>query len=152
MAPASGHWGAVAATLLAACASGPHPAPVTTETGCYALFAADRERAIARTTGLRALPPFVGLDVTPVGVRGRRLILPASWQAVGPNPEWATWRFEGHGLILSFVGFAGTLEVALRRTPEGYAGESITPLPHGIPPVRVTLAFSSCTGLTGGAA
>ena len=151
MALASGCWVPVAAALLTACATGPHPAPVTTETGCYALFAADREGAIARTTGLRALPSFVGLDVTPVGVRGRRLILPANWQGVGPNPDWATWRFENHGLVLSFVGFSGTLEVALRRTPEGYVGETITPLPYGIPPLQVTLAFSTCTGLTGGA-
>jgi hypothetical protein len=142
-------WIICAAALLAACASGPHPAPLTTDSGCYALFAADREGAIVRTTGLRALPSFVGLDVTPVGVRGRRLILPATWEAVGPNPNWATWRFEGRELILTFVGFSGTLEVGLRRTPDGYAGETITPLPRGIPPVQVTLAFTTCTGLTG---
>lgn len=149
MTPLVPRWIVCAAGLLPACASGPHPAPLTTDTGCYALFAADREGAIARTTGLRALPSYVGLDVTPVGVRGRRLILPATWEAVGPNPNWATWRFERGGLILTFVGFSGTLEVALRRTPDGYTGETITPLPRGILPVQVTLAFTSCTGLTG---
>jgi hypothetical protein len=131
----------------AACAAASRPGRLATNTGCYALVAVDWHGAVAAATGLRALPPYVALDATPVGTRGRRLIVPATWQGVGPNPEWASWRVEGRDLVLTFLGAAGTLEVALRPTPDGYSGEGITPLRNGVPPVRVTLATSSCVGL-----
>ena len=86
------------------------------------------------------------------GPRGHRLTVPAAWQSVGPNPEWASWRNENGGLILTFLGPRGTLEIALRPTPDGLAGDGITPLQGGVTPVRVMMATSSCVGLRGGAA
>ena len=135
------------AATTAACAAPPRPAAVAANTGCYALFATDQYGAVTTATGLPALPPYVALDATPVGVHGRRLIVPATWQAVGPNPEWASWRVQGPGLVLTFLGPTGSLEVAVRPTPDGYSGESITPLPHGVPPVLVSLEPSGCAGL-----
>jgi hypothetical protein len=136
----------------AACAAAPRNAPVSTDAGCYALFAPDWYGAVTAATGLPALPSYVALDPTPVGPRGRRLILPATWQRVGPNPEWASWREQGGGLVLTFLGSTGTLEVALRRTLDGYSGETVTPLRRAVRPVHVTLATSSCVGLRAGAA
>jgi|ERR1700694_335169 len=140
----------VAAT--AACAAAPRPALVATNTGCYALFATGWQGGVTAATGLRGLPPYVALDATPVGPRGRRIVVQATWQGVGPNPEWASWRVEGRELVLTFLGSTGTLEVALRPTPDGYSGDGVTPLRHGVPPVHVTLANSSCVGLRAGAA
>jgi hypothetical protein len=138
--------------VTAACAAAPRTARVATSTGCYSLFAADWYGAVTAATGLRGLPSHVALDATPVGPRGRRVVVPAAWQGAGPNPEWASWRVEGPGLVLTFLGSTGTLEVALRPTPDGYSGASVTPLRRGVPPVRVTLATSSCVGLRAGAA
>ena len=140
----------LAATV--ACAAAPRTARVATTSGCYALFAADWHGAVTAATGLRALPSYVALDATRVGPRRRRLIVPATWQDVGPNPEWASWRVEGRELVLTLSGSTGTLEVALRPTPDGYSGEGVTPLRHGVPPVHVTLATSSCVGLRAGSA
>jgi len=135
----------------AACAT-PSPsdeaAPIT---GCYALYASDMYGAVTSATGLPALPPYVALDATPVGVRGRRLIVPVTWQGVGPSPDWASWRVEGHGLVLTFVGTAGSLVVSLRATQEGYRGHSVNPFPRGVPPVLVTLVNTGCVGLVPGA-
>ena len=138
--------------LSATACAAPRTAQVVPNTGCYALFVVDSYGAVAAATGLRALPPFVGLDATPVGVRGHRLIVPAAWQGVGPSPEWASWRDEGRGLVLTFLGSTGTLDVALHPTQDGYRGEGVTPLRHAVPPVQVTLVAASCVGLRPGAA
>jgi len=143
---------AALALLGAGACAVPRTAQVVPNTGCYALFVVDAYGAVTAATGLRALPPYVALDATPVGVRGHRLIVPATWQGVGPNPEWATWRDEGRGLVLTFLGSTGTLDVALHPTQDGYRGEGVTPLRHAVPPVQVTLVSSSCVGLRPGAA
>jgi len=131
----------------AACAAAPRPARVATRVACYALFAPDWHGAVTAATGLPALPSYVALDTTPVGPRGRRLIVSGMGQGVGQNPEWASWRVEGPQLVLTFLGPTGTLEVALRPTPDGYSGESVTPFRHAVRPVHVTLVSSSCPGL-----
>lgn len=136
----------------AACAAGPGTARVSLVPGCYSLYAADWDATVASATGLRGLPPYVELDTTSLGVRGRRLVVPPAWQGAGPNPQWASWRSAGSGVVLSFQGFAGTLEVSLRRTEEGFSGEGVTPLRGAPDPVQVILARSSCVGLRAGAA
>jgi hypothetical protein len=138
-------------TATAACAAAPRSAEVPPVSGCYALHVPDWYGAVSAATGLRSLPSYVKLDATPNGVRGRRILLPATWQEGGSNPAWASWRVEGRYLVLSFLGSAGTLEMALRRTVDGYTGETVTPFPRGLPPVHVTLAASSCVGLRAGA-
>lgn len=135
----------------AACAPAPGSEDVAPNTGCYALYASDMYGAVTATTGLPALPPYVALDATPVGVRGRRLIVPVTWQGVGPSPDWATWRVDHSGLVLTFVGSSGSLEVVLQATQDGYRGHSVAPLPRSAPPVLVTLVNSSCVGLKPGA-
>lgn len=137
-------------TATAACTAISRTAEPAANTGCYALYATDQYGAVTAATGLPGLPPYVALDATPVGVRGRRLILPVTWRGVGPSPDWASWRVEGHGLVLSFLGSTGSLDVSLRPTPDGYRGESVNPLPHAVPPVLVTLVNSSCVGLPPG--
>jgi hypothetical protein len=139
-------------TATTACAAVPRSAEVVPSTGCYALYASDMYGAVTAATGLPGLPPYVALDATPAGVRGRRLIVPATWQGVGPSPDWASWRVQGRGIALSFLGSTGSLEVLLQPTRDGYRGESVTPFPHGVPPVLVTLVTSSCVGLPPGAA
>jgi hypothetical protein len=140
-----------AVTATAACAVAPRNTQIPPLSGCYALHVADWYGAATAATGLRALPSYVELDPTPVGIRGRRLRLPATWQEPGLNPHWASWRVEGHELVLSFLGSGGTLEMALRRTMDGYTGETVTPFPHALPPVHVTLVTSSCAGIRAGA-
>ena len=143
---------AALALLGAGACAVPRTAQVAPNNGCYALFVVDAYGAVAAATGLRSLPPYVALDATPVGVRGHRLIVPATWQGAGPNPEWASWRDEGRGLVLTFLGSTGALDVALHPTQDGYRGEGVTPLRHAVPPVQVTLVSSSCVGLRPGAA
>lgn len=138
--------------VIAACAAGPRPGRIATDSGCYSLFVADWDGALSAATGLPGLPGYVALDSTPAWPRGRRLRVPPSWQNTWPNTEWASWRFEGLGLVLTFLGSSGTVEVALRQTPGGYAGETVTPFRHAIPPVQVELVPSSCVGLRAGAA
>lgn len=133
--------------VTAACAAAPRTARVGTHAGCYALIVADWHGAVAAATGLRTLPNYVALDTMALGPRGYRLIVPPAWQGAGPNPEWASWRYDGSALVLTFVGSAGILEVQLHPTPEGFGGEGVTPLRNTVPPVRVTLATSSCVGL-----
>jgi len=139
------------ATAAAACASAPRSGDVAPNTGCYALYASDMYGAVTAATGLPALPPYVALDATTVGVHGRRLIVPVTWQAVGPSPDWASWRVDRSGLVLTFVGSSGSLVVALQATTDGYRGHSVTPLQRGAPPVLVTLVNASCVGLLPGA-
>ena len=135
---------------LAACAANPHPAPALATAGCFALEATDVNGSLFVATGLRSLPPYVVLDATEMGVRGRRLLVPPTWQGAGPNPDWASWRVQGRTIVLSFVGTAGSIEVVLRPTPDGFSGESVTPLRNGMPPVLVTLAVSNCAGMRPG--
>jgi hypothetical protein len=136
----------------AACAATSRPAPALATAGCFALEATDINGALFVATGLRALPPYVALDGTAMGVRGRRVLVPPTWQGVGPNPDWASWRVQGRTIVLSFVGSAGSLEVVLHPTPDGFSGESVTPLRNGLPPVLVTLTASTCVGLRPGGA
>ena len=138
--------------VIIACASGLRPGRITTDSNCYSLVVADWHGALLAATGLRALPEYVALDSTPSGVRGRRLRVPPSWQNAGPSPDWASWRVEGRGLVLTFLGPSGTVEVALRQTPNGYVGETVTPFRHATPAVQVALAPSTCVGLRDGAA
>jgi hypothetical protein len=130
-----------------ACATGPKSGTITADTGCYALVVADWYGSLATATGLGALPPYVALDSAPAGIRGHRLRVPPIYQTAGPNPDWATWRFDRAGLVLTFLGSAGTVEVLLHQTPTGYAGETVTPFPRALPPVSVRLAPSACAGL-----
>jgi hypothetical protein len=135
---------------VAACAANPRSSAPLVTAGCFALQATDINGSLYLATGLRGLPPYVVLDGTEMGVRGRRLLVPPTWQGAGPNPDWASWRVQGRTIVLSFVGTAGSLEVVLRPTPDGFSGESVTPLRNGMPPVLVTLAASNCAGMRPG--
>ena len=135
---------------MPACAPGNRAAQPAPDVGCFALIIDDQYGALSMATGLRVFPAFIGLDSTPVGPRGRRLRVPATWLEPGLNPEWVSWRFEDVGLVLTFIGPSGTVEVALRRTPAGYSGETATPFPHALPPVQVGLRPSSCAALPPG--
>ena len=136
--------------VTAACAPAPGPGEVATANGCFALFVANWTDAVAAAIGLRALPPYVALDVAPFGIRGRRIIVPATWEDVGSGTEWASWRVQGRDLVVAFRGSRGTLEFALHRTVTGYVGEDVTPHRFGTPPVQMTLTASSCAGLRPG--
>jgi hypothetical protein len=131
----------------AACATAPRPGAVTADAGCFSLIVDDRYGALWDATGLRDLPALIALDSTPVGPRGRRILVPPTWRDGVPNVAWASWRFEGVGLVLTFLGPSGTVEMAFRRTLRGYVGETVTPFRHALPPVEAGLVPSSCGGL-----
>jgi hypothetical protein len=136
---------------VAACATALRSGQIASEGGCFSLLVADRYGALSAATGLRELPAYVALDSTPAGPRGRRLLVPPTSEDAALNTAWATWRFEGVGLVLTFVGPNGTVQMALRRAPHGYFGETVTPFRHASPPVEAGLIPTSCAGLRAGA-
>jgi len=146
---------AVLLACLPACAVTPRPAPVTIALGCYSVYADNWPPAVQDETGLRSLPTYLALDSTVVGPRGRRIVLPTTWESGDPNARRAYWEEVNHGetrpsLVLTFQGPRGEFVATLQESQDGYAGEGIA-MARGAarwpPEVQVTLAGTSCAGL-----
>ncbi len=130
-----------------------HPGRLTVAPGCYALYADDWPAAAAIETGLRSLPSFIALDTATAGPRGRRVVLPTTWESEDPNRRSAYWAEGGTGegsLVLTFLGPSGQFTAALQPARDGYIGEGVG-LARGAarwpPEVHVSLVSASCAGL-----
>lgn len=146
------------ATLLGCalgCVKGQHPVPVTVASGCYALYVDDWPAAAATQTGLRSLPTNLALDTASVGPRGRRVIVPTTWEPEDPNTRSAYWRTDGGSLVLNFLGPQGDFTAALVPSrDDAYAGEGVG-LGSGAArwpaQVHLSLVPTTCAGLVPGA-
>lgn len=145
---------AALAACTAGCAVSPRLAPVTIAPGCYAVNADTWPLVVAAGTGLNSLPSFVALDTAVAGPRGRRVIVPTTWEARDPHTRSVYWTEEPHGnrpasLVLIFLGPTGDFVASLEASPDGYAGAGELRW-HGAnrtPQVQVALVAISCAGL-----
>ncbi|HVO35192.1 MAG TPA: hypothetical protein VMT21_06485 [Gemmatimonadales bacterium] len=134
-----------------------HPGRVTVVPGCYALYADDWPAPAAIETGLSSLPSYIALDTTAAGPRGRRVIVPSTWEPADPNRRSAYWRVGDAGtasLVLNFLGPSGDFTAALQPFDDGYMGEGIGLSRGGArwpPQVNVSLVPTTCAGLVPGA-
>jgi len=144
---------------LPACAVTPRPAPLTVALGCYSVYADNWPPAVEDETGLHSLPSYIALDSSVVGPRGRRIILPTTWEPADPDARRAYWEEVSHGdalpsLVLTFQGPRGQFVATLQESQDGYIGDGIA-LARGAsrwpPEVQVRLAGTSCAGLVPGA-
>jgi hypothetical protein len=133
-----------------------HPGPLTVTPGCYALYADNWPPAVEAETGLHSLPAYLALDTVLAGPRGRRVILPTTWEPADPNSRSVYWTEEaGHGsggasLVLTFLGPAGDFVATLQPSRYGYSGEGVGLGRRGagrMPQVQVSLVATTCAGL-----
>ena len=130
-----------------------HPGQLAVVPGCYALYVDNWPAAIAVETGLRSLPPFIGLDTAIAGERGHRVVVPTSWEPEDPNRRSVTWSVGGAGsasLVLNFLGPAGDFTAALQPARDGYYGEGVGLTRGGAlwpSQVHLSLVPTSCAGL-----
>jgi hypothetical protein len=136
----------------AGCVKG-HPGPVTVAPGCYALYNDDWPAPLATETGLSSLPTYIALDTTTAGPRGRRVIVPSTWESEDPNRRRVYWRVGDAGpasLVLNFVGPNGDFTAALQPSQDGFIGEGVG-LTRGLSrwptQVHLTLEPTTCAGL-----
>jgi hypothetical protein len=137
----------------AACARRPSAGPAPVVPGCYELYVEDWPAAAAVETGLRTLPSYIRLDTTTAGPRGRRVIVPSTWEPEDPDRRRAYWRAGDAGpasLVLNFVGPSGDFTAALQPSRNGYMGEGVG-LARGAarwpPEVHLQLMQTTCAGL-----
>jgi len=128
-------------------------APQPVVPGCYALDVDDWPAPVAARTGLGSLPLSIALDTTTAGPRGRRVIVPSTWESEDPNRRSAFWRQGDAGpssLVLNFLGPDGDFTAALQPSGDGYIGEGVG-LERGFDrwptQVHLILSPSTCAGL-----
>lgn len=137
------------------CVKAQHPAPLTIASGCYALYADNWPAAAAAQTGLHSLPTYLALDTAAAGPRGRRVIVPTTWEPEDPNTRSAYWRIDVGSLVLNFLGPQGDFTASLvPARDDSYAGEGVG-LGRGAElwpaQVHLSLVPTTCAGLVPGA-
>jgi hypothetical protein len=157
----------VVATAVVACA--PPPPVVAPMPGCYAVMAEPWSPAHAYATGLRSLPPVIGIDSN----TDRQTLVPPDWRLQKPeftsHSDWSDWSFEwklrgdsvletwsgkyhkmaADSLMLRFHGWAGAVTAFLAPTPNGFEGSmQMTSLTQTtVPRARLSLSRRDCGGL-----